>query len=182
MEIANTPIRDLKIITPKIFRDERGYFYENHNANNYKQIIGKDLKFVQDNISCSKKNILRGLHFQEKNSQGKLVSVVSGSVYDVAVDLREGSNTFLKTFGLELSSKNHKQLWIPPGFAHGFLSLADNTIVHYKCTDFYAPEFEKTIIWNDETLSINWLIQNPIISEKDALGLTCKELFYIRNE
>lgn len=172
MKIENTFISDLNVITVKKFFDSRGYFFEKYHTEKYKNILGKDFNFVQDNISVSKKNVLRGLHLQEKNPQGKLVSVLRGEIYDVAVDLRRESKTFLNWFGIYLSDENSKQLWVPPGFAHGFVSLKEDTILSYKCTELYDPSSEKTILWNDEILGIDWPIKHPIISAKDLQGGT----------
>jgi len=164
-----TFIKNLIIIEPVIFTDERGYFFESYNLLEYKK-FGIDYSFVQDNQSKSKKGVLRGLHFQKKHPQGKLVKVLKGKIFDVAVDLRKNSQTFSKWFGVELSEYNKKQLFIPSNFAHGFLSLEDETEIIYKCTDFYYPEFDMGICWNDDFLNIDWPlneIDNLIISEKD---------------
>lgn len=164
-----TEIKDLIIIEPKLFLDERGFFYESYNYQEFKK-NGIDVVFVQDNHSKSKKGVLRGLHFQKKFPQGKLVRVIKGRIFDVAVDLRKDSKTFSKWFGIELSDENKKQIYIPPHFAHGFLVLEENTEVIYKCTEFYYPEFDAGIIWNDDTLNIKWpldKVQNIIISSKD---------------
>lgn len=169
--ITSTDIEGLLIINPKKFLDERGFFYESFNIHIYKELIGSEFNFVQDNVSVSKKNVLRGLHFQHSPmAQGKLVSVLNGRVLDVAVDLRKDSITFGKHFKIELSSENGLQFWIPPGFAHGFVSLEENTVFNYKCTNYYSPEHEETLAWDDIDLSINWQINNPIISKKDLVG------------
>lgn len=162
-------IKNLIIIEPKIINDERGYFFESYNLLEFKD-FGIDCDFVQENQSKSKKGVLRGLHFQKRHSQEKLVRVLKGKIFDVAVDLRKDSQTFSKWFGIELSEYNKKQIFIPPNFAHGFLSLEDDTEIIYKCTDFYYPEYETGIIWNDDFLNINWPlseIDKLIISEKD---------------
>jgi dTDP-4-dehydrorhamnose 3,5-epimerase len=172
MQISKFEIEGLLLIEPRLFQDERGFFFESYNATKYAEILGEATNFVQDNISVSKKNVLRGLHFQEyPYSQGKLVTVLQGKVLDVAVDIRKNSKTFGQFQSVELSSDNKRQFWIPPGFAHGFLTLEDNTLFSYKCTNFYSPEHEKTIKWNDLILAIDWQnISNPILSEKDELG------------
>lgn len=171
MQVSKLPIDGLLLIDPKVFSDERGYFLETFNESKYKEIIGSEFSFVQDNLSCSGKGVLRGLHFQnDPFAQGKLVQVVKGSVLDVAVDIRKESPTFGQYFSVELSDQNHLQFWIPPGFAHGFLALEENTIFSYKCTSFYSPENERTILWNDETIGIDWGIDDPIVSKKDTIG------------
>lgn len=167
MNVIQTAIPGLLILEPKVFGDARGFFLETFHAERY-AASGIKGPFVQDNWSRSAKNILRGLHFQNPNAQGKLVGVVRGAVFDVAVDVRVGSPTFGKWFGLELTEGNKKQLWIPPGFAHGFCSLADETDFFYKCTAFYSPESEKTILWNDPSIGIDWPVSSPILSPKDA--------------
>lgn len=162
-------IKGLYIIEPTVFGDNRGYFMETYNYNEFKE-AGLDMVFVQDNQSKSKKGVLRGLHFQKKHPQGKLVRVISGEVFDVAVDIREGSPTFGKWYGVVLSAENKKQFYIPEGFAHGFLVLSDEAEFVYKCTDFYHPEDEGGIIWNDPQIGIEWPLEGigePILSEKD---------------
>lgn len=168
MNIIETPFKGLIIIEPSVFGDERGYFMETFSERAFAQ-QNIDVHFVQDNESMSGKHVLRGLHFQAPpHAQGKLVSVVSGRVFDVAVDIRKNSPTYGQHFGLELSADNKKRLYIPPGFAHGFLTLEDNTIFQYKCTDFYAPKSEGGIAWNDPDIGIQWPIsEGLIISEKD---------------
>ncbi len=167
MEVIKTEIDGLLVIKPKVFNDERGYFFESYNEDNY-QKAGIDFCFVQDNISKSKKSTIRGLHYQVgEKAQGKLCKVIYGKVLDVAVDIRFGSPTFGKHFSFELSEENHAQLWIPPGFAHGFSVLSDEVIFSYKCTAFYSKEHERAIIFNDPELKINWKVENPIVSEKD---------------
>jgi dTDP-4-dehydrorhamnose 3,5-epimerase len=172
MQISKFEIEGLLLIEPRLFQDERGLFFESYNAIKYAEILGEAANFVQDNISVSKKNVLRGLHFQEPPfSQGKLVTVLQGKVLDVAVDIRENSKTYGQHQAVELSAENKHQFWIPPGFAHGFIALEENTLFSYKCTNFYSPEHEKTIKWNDPILAINWGdVFNPIISEKDQVG------------
>lgn len=172
MIVEETSIADLKVIIPDIFNDSRGHFFEQYHLIKYKEIIGKKIELVQDNVSLSKKNVLRGLHLQEVSQQGKLVTVIYGSIYDVVVDLRKDSKTFQSWFSVVLSQQNFKQLWVPPGFAHGFVSLENNTIVNYKCSELYNPALEKTILWNDKDLRIKWPTSQPIISEKDQKGVT----------
>jgi len=170
MELITTPIKDLLIIQPKIFKDERGYFFESYNESIFKQ-NGLNIHFVQDNESLSQKGVLRGLHFQNPPfAQGKLVRVIKGAVLDVAVDIRKNSPTYGQHFSLELSEENKTQLWIPEGFAHGFLTLTDNTIFSYKCTNLYNKNSEGCILWNDSQLDIKWGITNPVLSEKDKSG------------
>lgn len=168
---TETKIKDLYIIEPTVFNDERGYFMESYNEQNFKDAgLNINLKFVQDNESMSKKGVLRGLHFQEQYSQDKLVRVIKGKIFDVAVDLRKDSPTYLQWEGIVLSSQNKKQFYIPKGFAHGFLVLSDVAIFSYKCTEYYHPEYEKGIIYNDPTIGVNWPlidISDIILSEKD---------------
>lgn len=169
MTIENTSIKDLLIITPNIFKDDRGYFFESYNVEKLSKLIKTD--FVQDNESLSQKNVLRGLHFQNPPfAQAKLIRVVKGSILDVAIDLRKTSPTFGRHFKHILSGENKQQLYIPEGFAHGFLCLEDNTILNYKCSNYYNPESENSIIWNDKDLNIDWGILNPILAEKDKLA------------
>jgi dTDP-4-dehydrorhamnose 3,5-epimerase len=169
--ITKLEIEGLLLIDPRKFHDDRGYFFESFNTAKYNEILGSDHVFVQDNVSVSKKNVLRGLHFQHPPmAQGKLVSVLNGRVLDVAVDLRLASPTFGKHIMVELSRENGLQFWIPPGFAHGFVALEDETVFNYKCTNYYSPEHEETLAWDDCELSINWQINNPIISKKDLVG------------
>lgn len=172
MTVENLGIDGLILLHPKRFSDSRGYFFETFNSLKYNELIGEDVKFVQDNVSVSKKNVLRGLHFQSPpTAQGKLVSVLQGKVIDVAVDLRKNSKTYGQHVAIELSSENGRQFWIPPGFAHGFASLEENTIFSYKCTELYSPQNEATIKWNDPKLNIDWGLDTPIVSEKDGLGV-----------
>ena len=176
MIITNTEIEDVKIIEPRVFGDERGYFMETWNKKIFDELVCK-VDFIQDNQSKSTKNTLRGLHFQTKYSQGKLVRVIQGEVYDVAVDLRRNSSTYGKWVGEFLTSENKKQLWIPPGFAHGFLVLSDVAEFSYKCSNRYSPEHEYTLKWDDSSIDIKWPIDGmPILSEKDELGLSFREL------
>jgi len=167
MEFITTKIEGLTIIKPRVFNDERGYFYESYNKTSFAE-NGLDIEFVQDNQSLSQKGVLRGLHFQAPPfDQGKLVRVIQGSVLDVAVDIRPNSPTYGKYESIMLSGENKTQFWIPPGFAHGFITLEDNTIFCYKCTGPYSKESEGAILWNDSQLNINWGIDNPLVSEKD---------------
>lgn len=163
-----TGIEGLYIIEPTVFGDERGFFIESYNKNDFIE-LGIIDEFVQDNHSKSKKGVLRGLHFQTKFSQGKLVRVIKGAVYDVAVDLRKDSSTFGKWYGLELSAKNKRMFFIPKGFAHGFLTLEDETEFTYKCTDFYHPEYDSGIMWNDKDINIDWNLEKYNLSEEDIL-------------
>lgn len=178
MNVTMTEIPDVLILEPKVFGDNRGFFLESFNQKAFNEILGREVNFVQDNHSKSAKNVLRGLHFQSQNTQGKLVRVTAGAVFDVAVDLRKTSENYGRWVGVELSADNKKQLWIPQGFAHGFYVLEDNTEFVYKCTDYYNPAFEHSLAWNDESIRINWPIQEgiePIISEKDKKGLSLNE-------
>ncbi|MCX8143953.1 MAG: dTDP-4-dehydrorhamnose 3,5-epimerase [Bacteroidia bacterium] len=170
MKIIETPLKDLLIIDPQVFKDERGYFYESYNQEKFFKAGIRDV-FVQDNQSLSQKNVVRGLHFQHPPyAQAKLVRVIKGSVYDVVVDLRKDSPTYGQSFGIELTEENFLMLYVPVGFAHGFATLQDNTIFAYKCSAFYNKASEDTILWNDPTLNIDWKVQNPILSEKDKQG------------
>ena len=167
MNIQQTSIQDLLIIKPRIFSDDRGYFYESYNKETFLK-LGLDLNFVQDNQSLSQKDVLRGLHFQNPPfAQGKLVRVIQGSVLDVAVDIRSNSPTYGQHEKVILSGENKTMFWIPPGVAHGFLTLEDNTIFNYKCTAGYSKESESVLMWNDPTLNIDWGVDNPLVSEKD---------------
>lgn len=169
MKIIATAIPDVLIIEPKVFGDERGFFFESFNQAKFEAAIGRQVNFVQDNHSRSAKNVLRGLHYQIQQPQGKLVRVVQGSVFDVAVDIRKSSPTFGQHVDLELSAENKRMLWIPEGFAHGFLVLTDTAEFLYKTTDYYAPEFERGIAWNDSVIGIQWpnFGEPPILSAKD---------------
>ncbi len=175
MIVKPTAIPDVKIIEPKVFGDDRGFFLESYNRDDYSNIAGIYDVFVQDNHSRSSKNVLRGLHYQVFNPQGKLVRVVHGDVFDVAVDLRKDSETFGKWVGLHLSAQNKRILWIPEGFAHGFLVLSDYADFLYKTTSFYNPDAERCIKWDDPDLGIDWPIQGtPILSPKDMKGMPFK--------
>lgn len=171
MQVKETKIPGVLYIEPRVFGDDRGYFFESFNKQNLDQIIPSRFDFVQDNESKSKRNVLRGLHFQAPPyDQGKLVRVISGSVLDVIVDIRQSSPTYGKHVSINLSGSNKNMIWIPPGMAHGFVSLEDDTIFSYKCTNYYNPLSEGCIMWNDKTLNIDWKIDNPVISEKDKSG------------
>ena len=172
MKIIDTSIPDVKIIEPAVFGDERGFFMETWSERAYAE-VGLNLHFVQDNHSRSQQGILRGLHYQTKHTQGKLVRVTSGCVYDVAVDIRKSSATFGQHVGVELSAENHRMLWVPPQFAHGFYVMSEAADFLYKCTDVYDPTSEQSILWNDEELDIRWPLLNgemPRLSEKDEMG------------
>jgi dTDP-4-dehydrorhamnose 3,5-epimerase len=177
MQVISTPIPDLLILEPKVFGDERGFFFESFNENAFKAATGLDaVSFVQDNHSKSSKGVLRGLHYQAApHAQGKLVRVVQGEVWDVAVDIREGSSTRGKWFGVLLSAENKRQFWVPPGFAHGFVTLSETAEFLYKTTDFYSPVHEQCIAWDDPTLAIDWKLDRlngniPNLSAKDLRG------------
>lgn len=176
MEIINTEIADVKIIQPEVFGDNRGFFLETFRKYSYQKMLNIDLDFVQDNYSRSQKGVLRGLHFQKENPQGKLVRVVRGEVFDVTVDIRKNSPTYGKWVGIVLSEVNKTQFWIPPGLAHGFVVLSDVADFEYKCTDYYNPKVEGCLLWNDPTVGIEWPISNPLLSEKDKLGQLLEEL------
>jgi len=168
LEILPSPIKELVLLKPSLFKDKRGDFLESYNQKEFAE-AGVLNKFVQDNQSRSKKNVLRGLHFQASPfEQGKLIRVVKGEVLDVAVDIRKYSETYLKYFSVVLNEDNNLQLWIPPGFAHGFLTLKEDTIVNYKCTQFYNKNYDSGIRWNDPDINIDWGISNPVLSAKDS--------------
>lgn len=171
MNVIKTAIPDVLIIEPKVFGDSRGFFYESFNQKAFNSATGLNASFVQDNHSRSAKGVLRGLHYQIQQPQGKLARVVKGAVFDVAADLRKASSTFGLWVGVELTEENHRQMWIPEGFAHGFLVLTDSAEFLYKTTDYYAPEYERSILWNDPALGIKWPIEGePQLSEKDRYG------------
>ncbi|MDP1573496.1 MAG: dTDP-4-dehydrorhamnose 3,5-epimerase [Coxiellaceae bacterium] len=171
MKITNTAIQDVKIIEPTVFPDARGHFFEVFRENNYQEKLGITDHFVQDNCSVSKKNVLRGMHYQVENPQGKLVITLVGAIFDVVVDIRPNSPSYKKWVGIELSSDNKKQLWVPAGLAHGFLVLSDSAQVLYKCTNYYHPGSEKTLRWDDPTIGIEWPLNGtPIMAEKDLKG------------
>lgn len=171
MQIQTTAIPGLLIIEPKVFGDERGFFYESFNARRFAELTGVQTRFVQDNHSKSAKNVLRGLHYQIQQPQGKLVRVIAGCVFDVAVDVRKSSPTFGQWVGITLSAANNRQLWIPEGFAHGFVVTSESAEFLYKTTDYWAPEFERSILWNDPAIGIQWPIDaEPLLSGKDKVG------------
>ena len=174
MKVTRTAIPEVLILEPKVFGDDRGFFLESFSARRYAE-AGITLPFVQDNISRSVKGTLRGLHLQEPTGQGKLVSCLQGVVYDVAVDVRRGSPTFGKWVGVELSDRDHRQFWVPPGFAHGFCVVSETANFYYKCTDYYAPENERGVAWDDPDLAIDWPVKNPILSKKDAAAPRLKD-------
>ena len=167
MNVVKTKLHDCVIIEPKVFVDERGFFLETFQAERYAALAGITLPFVQDNHSRSSKAVLRGLHYQKTKPQGKLVRVVKGEVYDVAVDIRQGSPSFGQWEGVILSEENKRQFWVPPGFAHGFVVLSDTADFEYKCTDYYDPSDEGSVLWSDPDLNITWPIANPVLSTKD---------------
>lgn len=177
MEVIKTKLDGVVIIKPKVFGDDRGFFLETFQQERYRELAGIDLPFVQDNHSRSTKGVLRGLHFQKTKPQGKLVRVVRGEVYDVAVDINPSSPTFGQYEGVILSEANKAQFWVPPGYAHGFAVLSETADFEYKCTDFYDPSDEGGLIWNDPTVAIDWPLENPSLSEKDAVLPTLEELF-----
>ena len=175
MELIKAPIQGLLIFKPKIFLDERGYFFESWSKQNYKK-FGVDVDFFQDNESSSKKGVLRGLHFQNPPfEQGKLVRVIKGAVLDIVVDIRKDSATYGEHFSIKLSDENKKVFWIPPGFAHGFVTLEDDTIFMYKCSQLYNKNSEGSLAWNDPDLNIDWKVENPIISPKDMIAGSFKD-------
>ncbi|MEO5342088.1 MAG: dTDP-4-dehydrorhamnose 3,5-epimerase [Gammaproteobacteria bacterium SHHR-1] len=176
MKVIDTAIAEVKIIEPRVFGDERGFFFESFNRRQFEQAIGIEANFVQDNHSRSAQHVLRGLHYQIQQPQGKLVRVVSGQVFDVAVDIRQGSPSFGQWVGVELNAENHRQFWLPPGFAHGFVVLSETADFLYKTTDYYAPEHERCIIWNDPQIGIDWpLPAAPRLSAKDQQGLSLEQ-------
>ncbi len=180
MKVTHSEIPQVLLLEPRVFQDERGFFLESYNRRAFNDDVGVDVEFVQDNQSFSVRNVLRGLHYQIRQAQGKLVQVLAGEIFDVAVDLRRSSPAFGKWAGFNLSGGSHRMLWIPRGFAHGYLVLSEHAIVLYKTTDFYAPEHERTILWNDPALGIKWPLEDtPIVSDKDRRGATfgAAELF-----
>lgn len=180
MNVVTTPLDGLLVLEPRVFGDERGFFYESFNARNFAALTGVQTPFVQDNHSRSAKGVLRGLHYQIQQAQGKLVRVTAGAVFDVAVDLRTSSPTFGRWHGLELSAENKRQLWIPPGFAHGFVVTSEAAEFLYKTTDYWAPEFERSVLWNDPAIGIDWPLEGaPLLSGKDqaAVLLADAEVF-----
>lgn len=178
MKVQALSLPEVLLITPQVFEDERGFFFESHHQKKFSEATGLNLIFVQDNHSRSAKGVLRGLHFQlPPHAQGKFLRVVQGAIFDVAVDLRKKSPRFGQWVGVELSAQNKQQLWIPAGFAHGFLTLSEHAEVLYKTTDYYAPEFERCVAWNDASIGIAWpeIGVTPMLSSKDQLGLSLAE-------
>ena len=175
-QVISTPLQGVLVLEPKVFGDARGFFFESFNARDFEQATGLTPNFVQDNHSKSAKGVLRGLHFQEQHAQGKLVRVTQGSVFDVAVDIRKDSPTFGQWFGAELSEENKRQMWIPAGLAHGFLVTSDSAEFLYKTTDYWYPEHERSLLWNDAHLAIEWPLHNlqgaPFLAAKDANAMT----------
>lgn len=182
MKLIDTTIPDVKIIEPTVFGDERGFFMETWNQKEFEdKVTGKPTAFVQDNHSKSKKGILRGLHYQTENTQGKLVRVVTGEVFDVAVDIRKDSSTFGQWVGVYLSAENKRQLWVPEGFAHGFYVTSDGAEFVYKCTDFYNPNAEVSIQWDDKDIGIEWpVLESPCLSEKDLVAVSMNDFINAR--
>ncbi len=176
MKVTQTAIPDVLVFEPKVFGDDRGFFFESYNRSIFEQNVSEPYQFVQDNHSRSAKNVLRGLHYQIQQPQGKLVRVIEGEVFDVAVDIRRQSATFGQWIGEYLSAENKKQLWVPPGFAHGFVVTSESAEFLYKTTDFYAPQYERSIIWNDDQIGIVWPDGiEPMLSEKDKQGVSLSE-------
>lgn len=172
MKIHATPLEGLLLIEPTVFGDARGYFFESFNARRFAELTGVTAEFVQDNHSRSAKGVLRGMHYQIQQQQGKLVRVTAGAIFDAALDLRKSSPTFGLWYGVELSADNKRQLWIPPGFAHGFTVTSDMAEVQYKATDYWAPEFERSVIWNDPAVGVAWPLDGePLLSAKDKAGV-----------
>jgi dTDP-4-dehydrorhamnose 3,5-epimerase len=180
VKVERASIPDVLLLEPKVFGDARGFFFESYNRRAFAAATGLDVEFVQDNQSRSSRNVLRGLHYQIRQAQGKLVRVASGEIWDVAVDLRRGSPSFGRWAGAKLDADSHRMLWVPPGFAHGFIALSEQADVLYKATDYYAPEHERTLLWNDPALAISWpLAGEPVLADKDRRGtpLSAAETF-----
>jgi dTDP-4-dehydrorhamnose 3,5-epimerase len=180
-QVMQTPLAGVLVLEPKVFGDERGFFFESFNARDFEQATGLKEMFVQDNHSKSTKGVLRGLHYQAQHAQGKLVRVTQGAVFDVAVDIRQGSPTLGQWFGIELSAENKKQMWIPKGLAHGFLVTSESAEFLYKTTDYYYPEYERSLLWNDADIGIEWPLQLldgvlPLLATKDANATLLKDL------
>lgn len=175
MNVEETTLPGVLVLSPTVYRDARGYF-----VTTYQQALFEDVgitqPFVQHNQSRSARNTIRGLHYQYPHDQGKLVRIVDGAVYDVVVDIRQGSPTYGRSIGVELSAENHRLLWVPPGLAHGFCTLSDCAVMVYECTDFYAPDCEHTVLWNDPELNIDWPADNPILSDKDRRGVPLRDI------
>jgi dTDP-4-dehydrorhamnose 3,5-epimerase len=175
MKVSRTRIPDVCLLEPRVFEDPRGFFFESYNRRSFKEATGLDPDFVQDNQSFSVRNVLRGLHYQLRQPQGKLIMALVGEIFDVAVDLRRSSPTFGKWTSATLSGGTHRALWIPPGFAHGFIVLSEQALIHYKASNYYAPEHERTVIWNDPDLAIAWPLEGePILADKDRRGVPLK--------
>jgi dTDP-4-dehydrorhamnose 3,5-epimerase len=175
VKVFRCEIPAVLLLEPSVHQDDRGFFLESYNKRTFADAVEANIEFVQDNEAFSVRNVLRGLHYQIRQPQGKLIQVMAGEIYDVAVDLRRSSPTFGKWVGVNLSGGTHRMIWIPPGFAHGYLVLSEHAIVFYKTTDFYAPEHERTIVWNDSTLGIRWpLDAKPIVSDKDRRGVALR--------
>ena len=175
MKATAGALPEVLVLDPRVFSDDRGFFLESYNRRVFQEVAGIDVNFVQDNHSRSARNVLRGLHYQLKQAQGKLVRVVAGEIFDVAVDMRRSSPRFGRWMGIKLSAENKRMLWVPAGFAHGFLALSDSTEVLYKTTDYYAPGHERCVLWNDPDIGIDWpLTGTPLVSEKDGRGVTLK--------
>lgn len=174
MKVTPTPLPGVLVVEPKVFKDDRGYFVETYQQERYRE-VGIPGPFVQDNTSHSIKGTLRGMHFQEPRPQGKLICVARGVIFDAVIDVRKGSLTFGQWFGVELSAETARQLWVPAGYAHGFCVLSDTADVTYKCTDFYAPGTERSIVWNDPDVGIAWPVQAPLLSPKDAAAPRLKD-------
>lgn len=179
MKIMETGLPGVLLLEPKVFGDARGFFLESYNKRQFDEAAGTEVEFVQDNHSRSTKGVLRGIHYQWQQAQGKLVRVVEGEVFDIAVDLRKSSSAFGKWYGAHLSAENHHMLWVPPGFGHAFLVLSDNAQFLYKTTNFYAPQFERSIVWNDAEIGIKWPsipgLQEPLLSDKDRNASSLKD-------
>ena len=173
MKVERTALEGVLVLEPRVFEDARGWFYESWNRRAFREATGIEADFVQDNHSRSAKNVLRGLHYQVKHPQGKLVRITTGAAYDVAVDLRRSSRNFGRAVGVQLDARSRRMLWIPAGFAHGFLALSDGTEMNYKATDYYAPQHERTLLWSDPALGISWPLQGaePLLADKDRLGV-----------
>ncbi len=176
MKVTESGIKGVFIIEPDVYEDDRGFFMETFHNERYRKLLGINLDFVQDNISRSSKNVLRGMHFQKNYPQGKIVKASRGEILDVVVDLRKGSPTYGAWESFKLSEQNKLQVWIPPGFAHGFLVMSDSADFEYKCTEYYHPEDELCLMWNDPEVAIDWTINDPILTEKDKKGLSLKDL------
>jgi dTDP-4-dehydrorhamnose 3,5-epimerase len=175
VRVLETELPGVLVVEPQVFGDERGFFMESFNGRRYRE-AGLPERFVQDNLSLSQRGVLRGLHFQHPRGQGKLVSVLRGEVFDVAVDVRRGSPTFGRWVGLSLSEENRRQLYIPPGFAHGFVVLSEAALFFYKCTEYYAPECERTVLWSDPEIGIGWPVKEPVLSKKDREAPALREM------